>query len=142
MRNTFDRPTAAGEQMAGYQVAIFIVVFAAAGLGLAVWLFRRRAPRLVGSLVLVAVATVLTAVGYWLGIGFSFMYLDVATGVSAPLWAQWAVGAFFGIGLAAAAFGVATLVLGVRGAIIARRARRHPRPDSAVEQAHRADAAS
>ncbi len=128
--------------MAGYQGTLFIVVFVAAGVGLSVWLFRRRAPRLLGSLAMVAVASVLTAVGYWLGIGLAFMYLDVATGVTAPVWAQLAVGALFGIGLSAAGFGVATLLLAIRTAIIARRAESRPEPDSAVEQAHRADAAS
>lgn len=108
--------------MAGYQVALFIVVFGAAGAGLSVWLFRRRAPRLLVSLVIVAVASVLAAVGYWLGIGLAFMYLDVATGATAPLWAQLAVGALFGLGLTAAAFGVVTLVLAIRNVIIARSA--------------------
>lgn len=126
MPTTFDGPTATGEQMAGYRVALFIVVFVAAGVGLSVWLFRRRPARPLGSLVMVAVASVLIAVGYWLGIGLAFMYLDVATGVTAPLWAQLAVGALFGIALAAAAFGVVTLLLAIRTAIIARRAGGHP----------------
>jgi hypothetical protein len=118
--------------MSGYQVALFIGVFASIGLALAVWLFRRRGLGLVGTLVLATVCALLAVAGYWLGVGFAFMYLDVAQGVAPPVWAQWAVGVFFGIGLASAAFGGATLVLGIRAAVLARHTRQRVRVDSAA----------
>jgi hypothetical protein len=121
--------------MAGYQVVLFVLVSVAVGLALAVWMFRRFAFRLRGGLVSAAAASLIAGVGYWLGIGLAFMYLDVATGVSPPLWAGWLVGALFAVGLAAAAFGVAAIVLGVWAAVAARRARSIGDSPPAVEQA-------
>ena len=105
--------------MPHYQVALFVSVSMAAGIALAVWAFRRFALRLRGTLVAVVLASLIAGVGYWLGIGLAFTYLDVATGVTPPSWAGWAVGALFGVGLAAAAFGIAAIALGVWAAISA-----------------------
>jgi hypothetical protein len=128
--------------MAGYQVVLFVLAFAACGLALAVWVFRRFALRLRGAFVSAILAAVVAGFGYWLGIGIAFTELDVATGVSPPLWAGWVVGALFGAGLAAATFGFASICLGLWGAVSARRARKRGDSDPAVEQAHRADATS
>lgn len=129
--------------MADYQVVLFVLVCAATGIALAVWMFRKFGLRLRGTLVSAGIASALALVGYWLGVGLAFTYLDVATGVSPPWWADWVVGAPFAVGLAAAAFGVAAIVIGSWTAIArARRARHRGDTDPAVEQAHRADTAS
>jgi hypothetical protein len=125
-----------GVRMASYQVALFVLAFAACGLALAMWVFRRFALRLRGALVSAALAALVAGFGYWLGIGLAFMKLDVATGASPPLWAGWVVGALFGVGLAAATFCFASICLGLWGAISARRADQRGDSAAAVEQAH------
>ena len=128
--------------MAGYQTVLFVLVFAAGGIALAVWVSRRFALRLRGAFVLATLSALVAGFGYWLGIGLAFTELDVATGASPPLWAGWVVGALFGVGLAAATFGFALIALGLWGAASARRARQRSDSDSAVEQAHRVRAVS
>ena len=110
--------------MTNYQVALFVLVSAAGGIALAVWTFRTFALRFRGALVLAVITFAMTGVAYWLGIGLAFTYLDVAPGVAPPVWAAWVVGAVFAVGLAAAAFGVAALAIGLWATVCARRARR------------------
>jgi hypothetical protein len=118
---------------------MFVLAFAAGGLALAMWVFRRFTLRLRGALVSATLAALVAGFGYWLGIGLAFMKLDVATGASPPLWAGWVVGALFGVGLAAATFCFASICLGLLGAVSARRARHRGDSAAAVEQAQRAE---
>jgi len=108
--------------MADYRAVLFALVSVAAGLALAVWMFRTFALRLRGGLVSAVIASLVAGVGYWLGIGLAFTYLDVATGVAPPWWANWAAGALFAVGLSAAAFGVSAIAIGVWAGAVARRA--------------------
>ena len=124
--------------MASYQVVLFVLAFAACGLALAVWVLRRFALRLRGAFVSATLAALVAGFGYWLGIGLAFTELDVATGASPPLWASWLVGALFGVGLAAATFGFASVCLGLWGAASARRAHQRGDSDAVVEQTLRA----
>ena len=126
--------------MTDYRVLLFIVVSAVGGIALAVWMLKRFGLHLLGAFVSAIIAFVITALGYWLGIGLAFTYLDVAPGNVAPWWADWVVGALFALGLAAAAFGVTTVGLGIWTAATARRARNRGDADPTREQVHRADA--
>jgi hypothetical protein len=119
--------------MADYQVALVLLVSAAVGIALAVWMFGRFALRLRAALVSAVIAALVAGVGYWLGIGLAFTYLDVADGVAPPWWAGWVVGALFSVGLAAAAFGIALVAMGVWTAFTARRARGRGGSESAVK---------
>ena len=78
--------------MTDYRVLLFIVVSAVGGIALAVWMLKRFGLHLLGAFVSAIIAFVITALGYWLGIGLAFTYLDVAPGNVAPWWADWVVG--------------------------------------------------
>ena len=111
--------------MNDYRVLLFVLVSALGGVALAVWL-QRRFRRLRVAIVSVVIAAALAAIAYWLGVGLAFMYLDVAPGNPAPLWAELLVGALFAVAIAAVAFAVAAVGLGARNFVVARKARLSP----------------